>query len=58
MLEELVAGGVEIRCGWVVDETVGVGDLLWEVFAGVEELEEASDGVDWLGEVDGAGLSC
>lgn len=58
MLEELVAGGVEIWSGWVVDQAVGVGDLLWEVLAGVEELEKAADSVDWLIEVDGAGLTC
>lgn len=58
MLEKLVAGGVEIWCSWVVDQAVGVGDFLWEVLAGVEELEEAADGIDWLGEVNGAGLSC
>lgn len=57
MLEELLACGVEIWRGWVVDQAVSIGDFLWEVLAGVEELEKAADGVDWLGEVDGAGLS-
>lgn len=56
VLEELVACGVEIWGGWVVDEAVGVGDLLWEVLASVEELEEASDGIEWLIEVKGANL--
>lgn len=56
VLEELVAGGVEIWSGWVVDEAVGVGDLLGEVLAGIEELEEASDGIDWLIEVKSTSL--
>ena len=56
VLEELVASGVKVWGGWVVDKTVGIGDLLREVLAGVEKLKKASNGVEWLVEIEGAGL--
>ena len=58
MLEELVASGIKFWCGYDVNQAGSVGDFLWKVFARVEELEKAADGVNWLGEVDGAGLTC
>lgn len=48
MLEELLAALIDLRDGRVGLENARAGDLLGEVLAGVEELEEAADGVDIL----------
>ena len=60
VLEELLAGGVGVRESWIRDQLevlAAVWDLLWEVLVGVEVLEEAGDGVEWVvWELDDTGL--
>lgn len=46
VLEELLAALVHFRDGGVGFEDARAGYFFGEVFAGVEELEEAADGVD------------
>ena len=57
VLEELVARVVDGRRRRVVLEDALAGELLGEVLARVEELEEAADGLGcFVGEFDRAGL--
>lgn len=46
VLEELVSGLVDNRCGWIALEIAGAWEFAWEVVACVKELEEASDGIE------------
>ena len=48
VLQQLVAALVDFRCIGVLLEVASAGYLAWEVVAGVEELEEASDGIEIL----------
>lgn len=58
MLEELVAGLVDLGSRGVALEIACVENLAWEVVAGVEELEEAAYSVEVLVyEVDATFLS-
>lgn len=55
MLQELVTRLVDFGSGWISLEIAGSSNLAWEVVAGVEELEETSNGVEiFVNEVNSA----
>lgn len=57
VLEQLIARLIDLGDSGVLLELTLAGNLLREVVAGVEELEEAADGVEpVLAQVNGAGL--
>lgn len=57
MLQKLVTCHIDIRHRWILLERSLAGNLLGEIVTGVEELEEATDGVEILaGQLDLAGL--